>query len=306
MKTRPAREISIFNLSMLDVICSALGAFVILFIVGLQNTEQIQTDAEMLAEQNTALQAILSELQQENGRLNAELAEALEALRVSQARVDELERQLAQARQAQQEAASQLQAAQSALSQARSDLDSAQARIRELEQQQSHAQNSLDSAENRIAELERQREEAQRKLEEAQQQISRLQKELNSPFVAILLRWQTPGVDIDLYATNPQGRTCFYRERKVCGGELIHDYQRSGYTEIFLHRKVPPDNAWWTVGYQYFSGSSSAEVHGMIYHSDGLETIPPVTMHPSQTGDPPTTVIKFKVAGNGDLEFASP
>lgn len=46
MKRRPSRELSVFNLSMLDVICSALGAFVILFIISMQSQESEQDDVD--------------------------------------------------------------------------------------------------------------------------------------------------------------------------------------------------------------------------------------------------------------------
>ena len=42
MKKRPAREISVFNLSMLDVIFSALGAVLILFIIKLEYTSTVE------------------------------------------------------------------------------------------------------------------------------------------------------------------------------------------------------------------------------------------------------------------------
>ena len=80
MRKRPSREISIFNLSMLDVICSALGAFVILFILFSQNSSALQAKADELQSQvvkceedNEEDQAAYRECIQERGELEQTL-----------------------------------------------------------------------------------------------------------------------------------------------------------------------------------------------------------------------------------------
>lgn len=53
---RPQREINIFNLSMLDVICSALGAFLILFLIASRMQNQSKTTAKSKEKQIQELQ----------------------------------------------------------------------------------------------------------------------------------------------------------------------------------------------------------------------------------------------------------
>lgn len=65
MRRRPAREIDIFNLSMLDVIASALGAFLILFIIAMQNQSRAQQQAAQTAKELEALQQAMKEVRKE-------------------------------------------------------------------------------------------------------------------------------------------------------------------------------------------------------------------------------------------------
>lgn len=58
---RPSREISIFNLSMLDVICSALAAFLILFLLASKTAEQAASRADRTDKQMQALAGTVKE-----------------------------------------------------------------------------------------------------------------------------------------------------------------------------------------------------------------------------------------------------
>ena len=78
------RELGVFGMSMLDVICSALGAFLILFLVAAQTSERQRARAQTAEErlQDLAEQARdLDEALQRVARDNADLAGRLERAR---------------------------------------------------------------------------------------------------------------------------------------------------------------------------------------------------------------------------------
>ena len=125
------------------------------------------------------------------------------------------------------------------------------------------------------------------------------------PFVAVLIRWETPNVDIDLHITNPQGQTCNYSTKTACGGELIYDYKRKGFTEVFLARRVPLEDRWWKIAYKHYSGDSDAAVTGFVYYPDGMREIPVRTLTPSSAEDP-VQILEFKVDANRRLHFQTP
>lgn len=64
MRRRPSRDISIFSMSMLDVICSALGAILILFILSETSAGEARADAQRSARQLEALQRDLMAAQE--------------------------------------------------------------------------------------------------------------------------------------------------------------------------------------------------------------------------------------------------
>lgn len=82
MKKRPAREISVFNLSMLDVIFSALGAVLILLI--------------MLIEYNSRLETDLERTQQELERANNEIADMSRTIEEQTEKIEEIEEKIRQ------------------------------------------------------------------------------------------------------------------------------------------------------------------------------------------------------------------
>ena len=125
------------------------------------------------------------------------------------------------------------------------------------------------------------------------------------PFVAVLIRWPTTNVDIDLFVTNPQGKTCYYGDYTACGGEVIKDYLNAGVTEIFIGRQIPLEDRWWTVEYWYYLGSSSADVAGFVYYAEGMYEIPVRTFRSSEARKR-IKMLQFKVDGQGKLHFRLP
>lgn len=73
---RKSREISVFNLSMLDVICSALGAFVILVIILIQYAEQSEADLAESQARKFETEATLHNTEAELHKARAAAADA--------------------------------------------------------------------------------------------------------------------------------------------------------------------------------------------------------------------------------------
>ena len=75
MKRRKSRDINVFNMSMLDVICSALGAFVILILMAdfnrsdaVQTVEKLKAEIRHYSSSNKKIKKENEELEQENAQ----------------------------------------------------------------------------------------------------------------------------------------------------------------------------------------------------------------------------------------------
>jgi hypothetical protein len=77
MRRRPAREINIFNLSMLDVIASALGCFLILFIIAMQQQANAERRASEAAKELEQLKEDVREARKQPGATPKSLARAM-------------------------------------------------------------------------------------------------------------------------------------------------------------------------------------------------------------------------------------
>ena len=101
---RRNRDITIFSLSMLDVFCGALGAFLIVMILLLpyykKESIDFSRENEQLRQEMAAMSAELAQLQQQVQELQAQLAEA----QAQAQNTEELQQQLVEAEQRSQEA----------------------------------------------------------------------------------------------------------------------------------------------------------------------------------------------------------
>lgn len=244
MRRRPNREINIFNLSMLDVICSALGAFLILYLLSSQNTSTAQSQRDAALDQ-------LDQCRQE------------------------------------------LKACQSEPCASRCPCDTNCPCAVRCPCPQVNCAQQCPCATNCPCDT------------NCPCASYCTCPNPPAPFVVVLLRWQTPNVDVDLHVTNPQGNVCFFppSERTACGGELVHDYRNQGFTEIFIGRRIPLEDRWWTVGYHYYSGSAPVEVSGFVYYADGLELIPPRTLTPADNARGAIPMLRFKADPSGRIRF---
>lgn len=92
MKQRPSREISVFNMSMLDVICSALGAILILFILAQHRESNAREEARRKDKQLEALQRSVIDAQQQAARERLQAEQARQAADTANKMLAELER----------------------------------------------------------------------------------------------------------------------------------------------------------------------------------------------------------------------
>jgi Skp family chaperone for outer membrane proteins len=92
VKRRTSREISVFNLSMLDVIFSALGAILILYILVIENTSkaeeqakqaqsQVQMQTQKIKRMQDDFERLAKKYAKEIGKLSKELQDALKKLK---------------------------------------------------------------------------------------------------------------------------------------------------------------------------------------------------------------------------------
>lgn len=82
MKRRSSREINVFNMSMLDVICSALGAFIILILMAdfnrsdaVQTVKRLKAEIRHTGKANRELRQETAELKAKNTKLAKENAD---------------------------------------------------------------------------------------------------------------------------------------------------------------------------------------------------------------------------------------
>ncbi|GMV40804.1 MAG: hypothetical protein AMXMBFR64_25200 [Myxococcales bacterium] len=128
MKRRPSREISVFNLSMLDVICSALGAILVLYLISVQATSSHKKRAEKAESLVQTLVARMKEAMEA-------LEEAQRQARTARAQADEADRRAREAQAAADSATADAAAARARARAAQAAADEARAAAAEAQQQ---------------------------------------------------------------------------------------------------------------------------------------------------------------------------
>ncbi|MDD9933496.1 MAG: hypothetical protein OXT09_07835 [Myxococcales bacterium] len=94
---RPNREINVFNMSMLDVICSALGAILILFIIALEAQEKSQAKAEDWQQKYQTLEEKVQAQQEAMQAQQQELVSQQETMQAQQKTISSQAKRLAAA-----------------------------------------------------------------------------------------------------------------------------------------------------------------------------------------------------------------
>jgi hypothetical protein len=114
---------------------------------------------------------------------------------------------------------------------------------------------------------------------------------------------------MDLYVTNPDGKTCGYKfrgpDRRSCTGsnmQLYWDFTRGNTApEIVLAPVAKPGR--WIVSWHMFKGSAD-NVHGEVVSNRKTITIPPRRVTSGEYSSP-RAVLTFTVEESGDITGVS-
>jgi uncharacterized protein YfaP (DUF2135 family) len=232
---RRNREINIFNMSALDLFASALGAFILMFVIVMPYYLNPDKEAvRKIIQENAQLKADLSKCQAQVTALQGQVAEL-------QGQIQNLQQQLASCEQ-------QKQALQTENTQLKQDQSQKQARLQALE-----------------------RENAGLKQENAG-----FKERLSKTFLAVVMKWSTEKVDIDLYVKDPSGNIFSFHNQYYSGtpAELSVDTKEGPGIEIWEHPSAPPGD--YVVFYDFFKQSPArtpTEITGNVYFRDGAKKL---------------------------------
>ena len=239
---RRNREISIFNMSALDLFASALGAFILLAIVIFPYFPN--TTRAVVAPPSPDPPIPDPGLQRQLDDIQRQLAEA--------------QRQLAEARED------------------ASDLEDVRDRLAEVEDQLTASREQLAEVEDGASEAEdirRRLIEAEERLADARDREDRLQENLEGErrrkFLLITISWSRDD-DVDLHIVDPQGNRYYYGARQYPGSpaRFEEDTVDGPGNEVWLHPRVEPGR--YVVYYDlYEKKGSSVSVRGSVVHSHG-------------------------------------
>jgi uncharacterized protein YfaP (DUF2135 family) len=263
------REINIFNLSMLDVICGSLGAFILLMIILLPYYKKATIDYQQ-------------EIQQLQQQLAATRQQAEEALiRASTAE-------------------NQVQSTRAELERVRQEAQAALDRTQAAEQEVSRLQN----ADQRAHETERQLATARQAVRDAEQRAARAEQMLAKTFLVIYIRWSTSDQDVDLHVIDPTGGEFFYQKKTIPGrpGELCEDSQRGPGNEVWEIKDAPSGR------YQIYANlyarhgnTANPSVKGRIFFRDGSKPLPEIVLTVEKSKKPIGVVT---VKDDGTVQFS--
>lgn len=292
---RKNREISIFSMSVLDLFASALGAFIILFMVLLpfylkvdpdliDENRQLREDNQQLQAQNQDLQQQLAECQAENQRLQGELAQA-------QSQVEDLQQQLQECR-AQNQA---LQQRVAALEEQNQNLQAENQRLQEQVERQARLQQALQACE-----------EARRR---AEGRAESCEEKLKYTFLAVAIEWATEMQDVDMHLVDPAGNVFSYQK---------DNRDRSDYpgvdAELSKDSKVGPGVELWQTPnakhgiykvyanlYNRRGNRKNPTIRSAVYFRDGSKKLPNVVLTREQQSGMGKQIATIEVKDDGSV-----
>ncbi|WP_051327907.1 YfaP family protein [Desulfatirhabdium butyrativorans] len=263
------RDINIFNLSMLDVICGSLGAFILLMIILLPYYKKSSID----------YQQEIHQLEQQRNVARQETDSALARASIA-------------------EAASQ--AAQAELEQVRHQIQAAQDRMQAEQQEIKRLQKDVQ----RTQELENLLESTRKATQDAEKRARRAEQMLAKTFLVIYIRWNTLNQDVDLHVIDPTGAEFYFKQKTVSSrpGELSEDSQIGPGNEVWEIKDAPAGR------YQIFANlfarhgnTSNPTVKGRIFFRDGSKLIPEILLTDEKIKK---SVGVITVKDDGTVEFS--
>ncbi len=228
------REISVFNMSMLDVMTGALGAFLMIMII-------------LLPHYRRETPELLSEIRDQEARisaLEADVSAAQAALAEARAELTEAENRAAAAE------------ARAQAAEAERDAERA-ARV--------EAERRADAAEAQLAD-------AERRARESETERDRLRERLDKTFLVVLSQWQTDAQDVDMHVVDPTGAHFYFGQKTVAGrrGELSEDQTSGPGIEVWQIEEADPGEYRVYVKLYSRSGNpANPSVRGRVYYRDG-------------------------------------
>jgi hypothetical protein len=278
------REVNIFNMSLLDILCGALGAFCFLMLAlfpyyspkGLtakeasEQAEQLQKEIEELKRRlenstdKAKVQALLQQLEAKirmlQGQLNKALRE-LDAMRARSARAEEAERAAQELQKRLEELKAQLEPG---------DPRQLLQKIQEIEKMMQEQQGRLQQA--------------NKELEQKQEQVKKLSA--RNPML-VKMDSQVPAHDIDLYVyyNDPKGKQPKpdqnVKQRHEYSDEYYDGCDRSTCSETWMVRDVPPGGYEFQVYYKFVQANKDkkpAKVTGRYFHDGKVYPLPEATI----------------------------
>lgn len=278
------REVNIFNMSLLDILCGALGAFCFLMLAlfpyyspkGLtakeaaEQAEQLQMEIEELKRRlanstdKEKVQALLQQLEGKirmlQGQLNKALRE-LDVMRAKSARAEEAER-----------AAQEL---QRRLEELKAQLEPGDPR--QLLQKIEQIERMMQEQQGRL-------QQANKELEDRQAQVKKLSA--RNPML-VKMDSAIPAHDADLYVfySDPKGKQAKpdanQKQRHEYSDEVYDGCERSTCSETWLVRDVPAGSFGFEVYYKFFAANKDkkpAKLRGQYFHNGKSHLLPEVTI----------------------------
>ena len=242
------REISVFNMSMLDVITGALGAFLMIMII-------------LLPHYNRDSSELLSDIRELEARIVVLETDAIVA-----------ELALADARAEVTEAQNRAEAAEERAEAAEVERDAAEAALAEAEGRADAADAERAEAERRVDAADAERAEAERRAGESERERDRLQERLDKTFLVVLTQWQTDAQDVDMHVVDPSGGHFYYGRRTVDerSGELSEDQTDGPGIEVWqIEEADPGEYRVYVKLYSRSGNSANPSVRGRVYFRDG-------------------------------------
>ena len=228
------REISVFNMSMLDVITGALGAFLMIMIILLPHYKR--DTSELLAE--------IRDQEARIAALESDASAAQLALADARAEVTEAENRAEAAEERAEAAAAEREAAQAA---------------------RAEAERRADTADAELAE-------AERRARESEAESDRLRERLDKTFLVVLTQWQTDAQDVDMHVVDPSGAHFYFGRRTVDGrrGELSEDQTDGPGIEVWqIEEADPGEYRVYVKLYSRAGNPANPSVRGRVYFRDG-------------------------------------
>jgi hypothetical protein len=228
------REISVFNMSMLDVITGALGAFLMIMII-------------LFPHYNRDTSELIAEIQEQEARiaaLESEANAAQLALADARAEVTEAERRAEAAEELPEEAAAELEAAVAA---------------------RAEAERRANTADAELAE-------AERRARESETERDRLRERLDKTFLVVLIQWQSDAQDVDMHVVDPSGAHFNFGRSTVDGrrGELSEDQTGGPGIEVWqIEEADPGEYRVYVKLYARHGNPANPSVRGRVYFRDG-------------------------------------